>query len=82
MENGKYHLEAMKKAKELKDLMVEADSLKEQMKDMWDSELQKIKDYHGVKFDSVLGDIRRLDAEISNLNSSYKVYYLFIYIIS
>jgi len=73
LENGKYHLEVMKKIKELNITLQEADKIKDELKTLWDEELLKLKNYHGVKFDSFLGEIRRVEVELNYLNTSVKV---------
>jgi hypothetical protein len=74
LENGKYHLDTIKKAKELKESLEEAEKIKVELKQTFETELIKVKNYHGVKFDGVLADIRRIDVDLSFLNSNYKVF--------
>jgi len=76
LENGKYHLEALKMAKELKEVLLNADRIKDDLKDLWSTELQKVKDYHIVKFDSVVGDIKKIDVDLSGLHTNYRVIYV------
>lgn len=73
IENGKYHLEAKKKSKELEESLAEANKLKLDLNKQWEVEFEKLKNYHGKKYDDVIRDIFKLEDEIKALNSQFNV---------
>lgn len=80
LENGKYHLEVIKKTKELKESLTEAEKMKEDFRDFCQKELLNLKYYHGDKIEIEdkclvrLGqEILRLDQEILTICENYKV---------
>lgn len=73
IENGKYSLEAKNRAEYLKKSLEDAEILKDELKKNWETEFENLKNYHGVKFDGVLGDIKRLDEDIMRYKNSLNV---------
>jgi len=70
LENAKYHIEAIKKTKEMNQALENIQKYKNELKDLWEFEFQRI---IGVKYDNFEFEVKRVDTELNVLNSLLKV---------
>ncbi len=73
LENGKYYLEAKKSSAELKEKIEECGKIKEELKQMWEVELQKVLNYHGYQYTGVIDDMKKIQEEIAEIKETLKV---------
>jgi len=73
LENGKYHLETRNMIKELKESLDDTRLIKNELKELWEAELETVKGYHNKRLDALVCDIARIDVEIRSLNTNFKV---------
>ena len=73
IENGKYHLEAMNKVKDIKNDSEAVKKLKTEITDSYNKEYERLKMFQTMNYDNMTKDIEYFKKEISGLIHSTKV---------